>query len=186
MKIRNRFLQVARTVVALALATGMLGAYTASAATTQNQVVDEQHLTKNVRHALVMLPWYGVFDNLEYTMNGTEVVLSGQVVQPVTKYDAEKSVKHVQGVTRVVNNITVLPLSRFDDQIRRAEYRAIFSQPQLSRYSLGAVPSVHIIVNNGHVTLTGEVNNQMDYQIAKMRALGVPGVFSVTNNLHIG
>jgi hyperosmotically inducible protein len=186
MRIRRNVLNAARTMVALALATLMVGAYTASAATTQDQVVDQQRLSKDVRHALVMLPWYGVFDNLEYTMNGSEVVLSGQVVQPVTKYDAEKSVKHVEGVTHVVNNITVLPLSRFDDQIRRAEYRSIFSEPQLSRYSMGAVPSIHIIVSNGHVTLTGVVNNQMDYNIARIRALSIPGVFSVTNNLRIG
>lgn len=173
-------------VVALALATLMIGAYTASAATTRDQVTDQQRLSNQVRHALVMLPWYGVFDNLEYTLNGSEVVLSGQVVQPVTKYDAEKAVKHIAGVMRVEDNITVLPLSRFDDQIRRAEYRTIFSESQLSKYSLGAVPSIHIIVSNGHVTLTGVVNNQMDYNIARIRALSVPGVFSVTNNLRIG
>ena len=89
-------------------------------------------------------------------------------------------------MTQVVDNITVLPLSGFDDQIRRAEYRTIFSDSELSRYSLGAVPSIHIIVSNGHVTLTGVVNNQMDYNIAKIRALSVAGVFSVTNNLRIG
>jgi hyperosmotically inducible protein len=186
MRIRSHVLRAARTMVALTLATLTVGAYAASAATTPDQAVDQQRLSKNVRHALVMLPWYGVFDNLEYTMNGSEVVLSGQVVQPVTKYDAEKSVKRVEGVTRVVNNISVLPLSRFDDQIRRAEYRAIFSQSELSRYSMGAVPSIHIIVSNGHVTLTGVVNNQMDFNIANIRALGVSGVFAVTNNLRIG
>ncbi len=186
MRIRRNVQKATRTTVALALATLMVGAYTAGAATTPDQVVDQQRLSKEVRHALVMLPWYGVFDDLEYTMNGSDVVLSGQVVQPVTKYDAEKSVKRVEGVGRVVNNITVLPLSRFDDQIRRAEYRSIFSESQLSRYSMGAVPSIHIIVSNGHVTLTGVVNNQMDYNIARIRALSVPGVFSVTNNLRIG
>src|SRR5580692_8755317 len=109
MRIRSHVLRAARTMVALTLATLTVGAYAASAATTPDQAVDQQRLSKNVRHALVMLPWYGVFDNLEYTMNGSEVVLSGQVVQPVTKYDAEKSVKRVEGVTRVVNNISVLP-----------------------------------------------------------------------------
>jgi hyperosmotically inducible periplasmic protein len=186
MRIRRNLLKATRTVIALALAMLTIGAYTANAAPTRDQITDQQLLSKNVRHALVVLPWYSVFDNLEYTMNGTEVVLSGQVVRPVTKQDAEKSVQHVEGVTRVVNNITVLPLSNFDDQIRRAEYRAIFSQPGLARYSMGVVPSVHIIVNNGHVTLTGIVGNQMDYNIARIRALSVPGVFSVTNNLRIG
>lgn len=186
MKIHKGLLKFSRAVVALALATLMVGAYAASAATTQDQMTDEQRLSKQVRHALVMIPWYGVFDNLEYTINGTEVTLSGQVVQPYTKDDAEKAVRHVNGITRVVDNITVLPLSRFDDQIRRAEYRAIFGAPELSRYSMGAIPSIHIIVNNGHVMLTGVVNNQMDSNIARIRALSVPGVFGVTNNLRIG
>jgi hyperosmotically inducible protein len=171
-------------VMITALAMLFVGAQGARAATTHSD--DLQNLNNNVRRALVTIPWYGVFDNLEYTINGTEVVLSGQVVQPVTKHDAENAVKHVGGVTQVVDNVTVLPLSGFDNQIRRAEYRAIFSDSSLGRYSLGAVPTIHIIVNNGHVTLEGAVMNQMDATIARIRALGVPGVFSVTNNLRIG
>lgn len=186
MRIYRSLRKFSRGVVALALATLLIGAYTASAATTHDQLTDEQRLNKQVRHALVTIPWYGVFDNLEYSLNGTEVTLSGQVVQPYTKDDAEKAVKHVEGVTHVVDHITVLPLSRFDDQIRRAEYRAIFGQAELSRYSLGAIPSIHIIVSNGHVTLEGAVINQMDANVARIRALSVPGVFSVTNNLRIG
>jgi hyperosmotically inducible protein len=175
-----------RMFAALALATLAIATYSAKAATTHDQVVDQQRIEKQVRHSLVTLPWYGVFDDLQYAVNGSEVVLSGEVVQPVTKSDAEKAVKHVEGVTHVVNNITVLPLSRFDDQTRRAEYRAIFGDSQLSRYSMGAIPSIHIIVKNGHVTLTGFVGNQMDLNVARIRALQVPGVFSVTNNLRIG
>jgi hyperosmotically inducible periplasmic protein len=187
MKMRNNLLKFARASVALALATPMVGVYTASAAaTTQNPVVDEQSLNKHIHHALVMNPWYGVFDNIEYRLNGTQVVLSGQVVQPVTKSDVEKSVRRVEGVTQVVDNVTVLPVSRFDDQIRRAEFREIFSGATLGRYTMGAMPSIHIIVDNGHVTLEGAVMNQMDYNIARIRANQVPGVFSVTNNLHIG
>jgi hyperosmotically inducible periplasmic protein len=185
MKTLTSFEKGGRALVILAVAIQLIAIQGASAAKTRDQVTNEQLLSKNVRHALVTVPWYGVFDNLEYTMNGTEVVLSGQVVQPVTKHDAESAVKHVEGVTHVVDNITVLPLSRFDDQIRRAEFRSIFSEPSLSRYSMGAVPSIHIIVSNGHVTLDGVVINQMDYNIAKIRALSVPGVFSVTNNLRI-
>lgn len=186
MKIYRGLRKFSCNVIVLALAALTIVACTASAATTHDQLTGEQLLNKQVRHALVTIPWYGVFDNLEYTLNGTEVTLSGQVVQPYTKNDADKAVKHVEGVTRVVDNITVLPLSRFDDQIRRAEYRAIFGQPELSRYSLGAIPSIHIIVSNGHVTLEGVVNNSMDSNIARIRALAVPGVFSVTNNLRIG
>jgi hyperosmotically inducible periplasmic protein len=186
MNILKNLLKFSRAVAVLALATFTITAYSASAATSRDQMTDEQLLSKHVRHALVTLPWYGVFDDLAYAMNGTEVTLSGQVTQPYIKYDAENAVKHVEGVTRVVDNISVLPLSRFDDQIRFAEYRAIFSEPELSRYSMGAIPSIHIIVNNGHVTLIGMVSNQMDANIARMRALSVPGVFSVTSNLRIG
>ena len=182
----RRMRTVSRKLVIAIVALAMLfvGIQGASAATTHSS--GQQDPSKNVRRALVTIPWYGVFDNLEYTINGTEVVLSGQVVEPVTKHDADSAVKHVRGVTQVVDNITVLPLSGFDNQIRRAEYRAIFSDSSLGRYSLGAVPTNHIIVNNGHVTLEGAVMNQMDANIARIRALGVSDVFSVTSNLRIG
>jgi hyperosmotically inducible periplasmic protein len=186
MRLRNTLLKIARTSIALALATLVIGACTAGAATTQNQSINEQSLSKHVRHALVMNPWYGVFDNLEYKMNGTQVVVSGQVVLPVTKSDALKAVRRVEGVTEVVDNIQVLPVSNFDEQIRRAEFRRIFSGDTLGRYAMGAVPSIHIIVNNGRVTLEGAVMNQMDSNIARIRANEVFGVFSVTNNLQIG
>jgi hyperosmotically inducible protein len=137
---------------------------------------------------LVTLPWYGVFDNLQYQVNGSEVILTGQVVSEhsQTKYDAEKAVKRIPGVTKVVNNIEVLPPLPFDNQIRRAEYRAIFSQSNLGRYSMGSIPQIHIIVNGGHVTLEGTVMNEMDRNIAGIVANSVPGVFSVTNNLRLG
>ena len=102
-----------------------------------------------------------------------------------TKYDAENDVKHIPGVTSVVNRIEVLPLSGFDNQIRRAEYQTIFSQSDLGRYTLGTIPQVHIIVRNGHVSLEGVVMNQMDKNIAGIVANSVPGVFSVNNNLRI-
>ena len=174
------------SVVMLALATLVMGTHTANAASTPNQMTEEQRMSKQVRHALVTVPWYGVFDNLEYSIHGSEVTLSGQVVQPVTRSDAESAVKRVEGVTHVIDNITVLPLSSFDDRIRRAEYRAIFRDPVLSRYSMGAVPAIHIVVNNGHVTLVGTVDRQMDANVARIRALSVPGVFSVASNLRIG
>jgi hyperosmotically inducible protein len=139
---------------------------------------------KEVRHELVMLPYYGVFDNLSYKVDsdGT-VTLLGQVARPTLKSDAENSVKHIEGVEKVVNNIEVLPTSNFDDQTRRAAYRAIYGNEVLSEYQLRAVPPIHIIVNNGNVTLEGVVARQMDKQIAGMQANGVHGVFSVTNNL---
>jgi hyperosmotically inducible protein len=145
-------------------------------------------LSDQVHHELAMLPWYGVFDNLEYDVNGTEVILKGQLTSEhaITKDDAEKFVGAIPGVTNVVNNIEVLPPSRFDDQIRRAEYRTVFSRADLGRYTMGAIPQVHIIVKNGHVSLDGVVMNQMDKNIAGIVANSVPGVFSVENNLRIG
>ena len=149
---------------------------------------DISSIPKQVRHQLMTLPWYGVFDNLEYQVNGTEVTLIGQVVSEhgVTKDDAERFVRSIPGVTKVVNNIEVLPPSPFDNQIRRAEYRKIFSEADLGRYTMGAIPQVHIIVKNGHVTLEGVVMNQMDKNLAGIAANTVPNVFSVENNLQIG
>jgi hyperosmotically inducible periplasmic protein len=146
-----------------------------------------QTINKQVHHELAMLPWYGVFDNLQYQVNGTEVILSGQLISEhsQTKNDAGKEVERIPGVTNVVNNIEVLPPSSFDDQIRRAEYRAIFSKSDLGRYTLGAIPQLHIVVKNGHVFLDGVVMNQFDKTVAGIAANGVSGVFSVTNNLQV-
>ena len=143
-------------------------------------------IVREVHHELVMLPFYGVFDNLSYsvTPDGT-VTLLGQVARPVLKSDAENVVKKIEGVEKVVNNIEVLPTSPNDDRIRRAVYRAIFGNDVLSQYQMRAVPPIHIIVNNGNVTLEGVVARQMDKQVAGMQANGVSGVFSVTNNLRV-
>jgi len=142
-----------------------------------------EKLIKEVRHQLVLLPWYSVFDNLTFQVEGDKVTLSGQVTRPTLKSDAEAAVKSIEGVASVVNNIEVLPLSPIDDQIRRAVYRAIYGDPGLSRYSIQAVPSIHIIVKNGNVTLEGAVDNEGDKNLANLRASQVPNVFSVKNNL---
>ena len=141
---------------------------------------------KEVHHELVMLPFYGVFDNLAYKVDpdGT-VTLLGQVSRPVLKSDAENSVKRIEGVEKVVNNIEVLPTSPNDDRIRRDAYRAIYSNSVLSQYQLRAVPPIHIIVNNGKITLEGVVARQMDKQIAGVQANSVQGAFAVTNNLAV-
>src|SRR6266849_10114943 len=118
----------------------------------------QERLTKEVRHQLVMLPWYSVFDNLAYKVEGDKVTLYGEVTRPTLKSDAETVVKGIEGVTTVVNNIEVLPLSPMDDQLRRAVFRAVYGDPGLSRYSVQAVPSIHIIVKNGNVTLEGVVD----------------------------
>jgi len=146
----------------------------------------EARIAQEVRHQLLMLPYYGVFDDLAFRVNGSQVTLLGAVVRPVLKSDAENVVKRIEGVTEVVNDIKVLPPSPMDNQIRRAEFRAIYRDPTLStRYGYQAVPSIHIIVDNGHVTLEGVVANEMDKNLVNLRANGVPNVFSVTNNLTI-
>lgn len=140
-------------------------------------------LTKEVRHELVMLPYYGVFDNLVYRVDGSKVTLFGQVRDPKLKDDAGKAVKRIEGVSAVDNQIEVMPLSATDDQTRIAVYRSIYSKPSLQRYQMGAVPPIHIIVKNGNVTLEGVVANQADKDVAGIAANGVSGVFKVTNNL---
>jgi hyperosmotically inducible protein len=142
-----------------------------------------EKLAKEVRHQLVMLPWYSVFDNLAYQVDGDKVTLVGQVTRPTLKSDAEAAVKSIEGVASVVNNIEVLPLSPMDDQLRRAVFRAIYGDSGLPRYSVQAVPSIHIIVKNGNVTLEGVVDNESDKNLANLRANQVPNVFSVKNNL---
>ena len=143
----------------------------------------DEWIKKEVRHELLTLPWYSVFDYLAYSVNGNEVTLLGQVVQPTLKSDAENAVKHIEGVEKVNNQIEVLPTSPMDDQIRRAEYRAIYSQDLLSRYGVGNLQSIHIIVKNGHVNLEGFVDSQQDKDDATLYAKSVPNVFSVDNHL---
>ena len=142
-------------------------------------------LTKEVRHELVMLPYYGVFDNLAYSINGGSVTLYGKVVRASTRSDAESAVKRLPGVTDVTNNIKVLPLSGFDNGIRGAVYRSIARTAGLYRYLQGGNPSLHIVVDNGHVTLEGMVSSSGDKNLAFMAANQVGGIFSVTNNLRV-
>jgi hyperosmotically inducible protein len=165
--------------VALGVAPLSISAWTSSVQTGNRQ------LGRQVRHELVTLPYYGVFDNLAYRINGSTVTLYGQVVRASTRSDAARRVSRIEGVGRVINNIEVLPLSSIDNQIRRQTYRAIANTGGLHRYLMGANPSVHIVVNRGHVTLTGVVDNRMDKQLAYVAANRVPGTFSVRNNLQV-
>jgi hyperosmotically inducible protein len=142
-------------------------------------------LTTEVHHLLALLPHYSIFDNLAYSVNGATVTLEGQVVHATIKDDAENAVKKIEGVEKVVNNIEILPPSPDDDQIRKAEYHAIYSFPSLQRYALGSYAAIHIIVKNGHVTLEGIVDSQADKDTANVRANGLANVFSVTNNLKV-
>src|ERR671927_1807251 len=171
----------------IALVAALVVTASVAAAAPADQMAERaayEQLAKKVRKELVTLPWYGVFDNLEYQIEGSTVTLSGQVVQPSTRKDAERRVKRLKGVERVVNNIEVLPLSGFDDSIRANTYRALFGwNSPLFRYGRGVNPSIHIVVNGGHVTLEGVVSSEGDRRLAYMLANQVPGVFSVTNNL---
>jgi hyperosmotically inducible protein len=145
----------------------------------------QARIAREVRHELLMLPYFGVFDNIEYRVDGDTVTLNGAVTRPVLKSDAENVVKHIEGVERVVNNVEVLPPSPMDDQLRMALFRAVYGYPALEKYALGVQKPIRIIVKSGHVTLEGVVDNETDRTLAGTRANGVPGVFSVTNNLRV-
>jgi len=140
-------------------------------------------ITREVRHELLMQSNYTLFDWLAYKVNGNAVTLLGQVTNPALKRDAEASVKHIEGVESVQNDIEVLPSSSQDDRIRHETYRAIYGSSSLFKYAWGSQPSIHIIVKNGRVTLKGNVDSQVDKQTAYVRARGVPGVFGVENQL---
>jgi hyperosmotically inducible protein len=145
----------------------------------------QQRIMKEVRHELAMLPYFSVFDNLAFRVDGDTVALLGQVTRPTLKSDAEAAVKNIEGVEHVNNQIEVLPPSPEDDRLRIALYRAVYRSPQLQRYALQNVPPIHIIVRNGHVTLEGVVASEADKNVANIQANSVPGIFSVTNNLRV-
>lgn len=143
------------------------------------------HMVREIRHELIMLPYYSLWDNLAFRIDGHTVTLEGQVVRPTLKSDAENVVKRVEGVEKVVNNIEVLPPSPMDNRIRMALYRAIYGYGPLFKYANMVVPSIHIIVKNGRVTLEGVVDSEADKNAAGLRANTVPGTFQVTNNLRV-
>lgn len=145
----------------------------------------QERITREVRHELLMLPYFGVFDNIAYKVDGSTVTLLGQVVRPSLKSDAENVVKHIEGVEKVDNQIEVLPPSPMDDGLRLRLYREIYGYPALEKYALGVQKPIRIIVKNGHVTLEGVVDNETDKNLAGLRANSVPGIFSVTNNLRV-
>lgn len=159
----------------------------ASTAVAQNATSNksEDRIVREVRHELLMLPYFGVFDNIAYKVQGGTVTLLGQVVRPSLKSDAENSIKHIEGVDRVDNQIEVLPPSSQDDAIRIALFRAIYQYPSLQKYEMGVQKAIRIIVKNGRVTLEGVVDSQGDKDLAGIRAKSVPGTFEVTNNLQV-
>ena len=182
---------VARTV---ALAATLMVAFAAFGAKNDKNrqdaflrgAADETQIARNVQHELLMLPYYGIFDDLAFKVEGNTVTLLGAVTRPTLKSDAERVVKRVSGVEQVINQIEVLPLSPNDDRIRMAAYRAIYGDPSLSmRHGYRALPSIHIIVKNGNITLRGVVANEADKNLVYMRTNSVSGVFSVTNELQV-
>ena len=169
-----------------ALAFGLListAGFAATPAAQKDSQPGKDTLQREVLHQLRMLNYYTVFDNLEFGVEGNRVILDGEVTNPTLKSEAIAAVKSVPGVTDVQDNIKILPVSNDDDRIRRAAYRAIYGDPQLTRYGFQSVQAIHIIVENGHITLEGTVDSQADKNIAGIRANSVPGAFSSKNNL---
>jgi hyperosmotically inducible protein len=171
----------------LILATAFLSLATLGFAQDRDQpsAKSQERITKEVRHELLMLPYFGVFDNIVYKVDGYTVTLLGQVSRPTLKSDAENAVKHIEGVEKVDNQIEVLPVSPMDSGLRRRLFRAIYGAPGLQKYDLGVQKPIRIIVKNGHVFLEGVVDNDGDKNMAGIRANGVSGVFSVDNNLRV-
>jgi hyperosmotically inducible protein len=160
---------------------------TAVSQDTRNQpsAKSQDRISREVRHEILMLPYYGVFDDIGYRIDGDTLTLVGQVVRPTLKSDAENAVKHIEGVEKVDNQIEVLPTSPMDDRLRLELFRAIYGYPGLEKYSLGVQKPIRIIVKNGRVTLEGVVDSDGDKNLAGIRANGVPGIFGVTNNLQV-
>ncbi|MGH9327232.1 MAG: BON domain-containing protein [Terriglobia bacterium] len=185
MSIRRVHLRTICAAVVVGIALSTLPAVAVPGAQQTAPEETEVYLIKEVRHRLIMLPYYTIFDWLTFRVKGYDVELQGYVVYAPVKSDAGAAVKSIEGVKKVINNIKVLPLFPSDNRIRLAEYRAIYEYPGFEKYAIQAVGPIHIIVNAGHVTLDGVVDSASDRNIANIRANGVPGVFSVTNNLQV-
>src|SRR5271168_1121755 len=183
--VRGLFVLALLASFILLLANALVATAWQDAKLQRSEPIARQNLIKELRHQLLLLPYYSVFDNLSYRIDGDTVTLDGQVVRPTLKSDAESAVKSLEGVAGVVNNIEVLPVSPMDDQLRRAVYHALYGDSALSRYAYSSVAAIHIIVKNGSVTLEGVVDNESDKNLANLRANQVPNVFSVKNNLTV-
>jgi len=145
----------------------------------------QDRIIREVRHELLMLPYFSVFDYIAFKVDGGTITLLGQVVRPSLKSDAENAIKHIEGVEKVDNQIEILPPSPMDDGLRMQLYRAIYGYPALEKYAMGVQKPIRIIVKMGRVALEGVVDNETDKNLAGVRANTVPGIFSVTNNLQV-
>jgi hyperosmotically inducible periplasmic protein len=166
-------------IIQRSLLTGVLAAVVALGANTTPTTAELRPLERQVRSELLTLPFYGIFDNLQFTVEGRTVTLLGQVSRPSLRRDAESAIQNLEGVEIIRNEIEVLPVSLMDDRLRVRLYGALFTQPALQRYAMGGQPSLRILVKNGHVALIGFVNSKMDRDIARIQAMQAPGVFSV-------
>jgi hyperosmotically inducible periplasmic protein len=175
---------VTRKVILTAILAATIAA-TAHPATEPVSEKAQARIAKEVRHEILMLPYFDVFDNITFRVDGYNVVLMGQVTRPTIKTEAENVVKDIEGVENVVNQIEVLPLSPNDDRLRVALYRAIYGFAPLQRYALSVIKPIRIIVKNGSVTLEGVVDSEADKNVVNIRANGIHGVFSVNNNLRV-
>jgi hyperosmotically inducible protein len=181
---KNR-ISVITTTATMLIARLISSGYTRKVEAQKASPSPNDEIQREVKHRLRMLNLYTVFDNLEYGVDGSRVILEGHVTNPELKSEAVASVKKVHGVTDVQDNIKTLPLSNDDDRIRRPTYRSIYGNSQLNKYGFQSVQSIHIIVENGHITLEGDVNTEADKNVAGIRANSVEVAFSVKNNLSI-
>ena len=180
---KSGILGKAAMAAALLLTAGIAGASNGPDAAAQSS---DEALAKQVRHQIVTYPHYTIWDDISFRVNRGNVLLVGDVNQPYKKSDLQKIVAHVPGVVSVNNQLKVLPLSNMDDRLRLQVARAIYGDPSLSRYGMQALPPIHIIVDNGHVTLTGVVSTSMDKQVAGVRASTVGLSFGpINNNLQV-
>jgi hyperosmotically inducible protein len=174
-----------RMLIRSLILTAILAAAIANSQTAPVSERAQVRIAKEARHEILMLPYFDVFDNIELRVDGYHVTLMGQVTRPTLKSDAENAVKKIEGVENVTNQIEVLPLSQNDDHLRIALYRSIYGFTSLQRYALPVIKPIRIIVKNGNVTLEGVVDSEADKNVVNIRANGVFGVFSVTNNLRV-
>jgi osmotically-inducible protein OsmY len=173
------------TLLASFLFLASLGAVAQDAQRDQPSAKSQERITRELRHELLMLPYFGVFDYIAYKVDGGTVTLLGQVVRPSLKSDAENVVKRIEGVEKVDNQIEVLPPSSMDDRLRTQLFRAIYQYPSLQKYELGVQKPIRIIVKNGRAALEGVVDSEADKNLVGLRANTVSGIFSVTNNLQV-
>ncbi len=174
----SRFLMAALLLVA--------GVASASTKGSAGMPQTDEGIAKAIRHEILMYPYYTIWDDVNFQVAGGQVELEGAVNQPYKKDDIQRLVSKVPGVISVTNELKVLPLSNMDDRLRLQVARAIYRDPALTRYAIQAIPPIHIIVENGHVTLTGTVSTEMEKQIAGLRASGVGLAFGpVVNNLQV-